>query len=202
MKHPRFFGALVAIACVATTTAWAADAVVGKPAPDFTATDIDGKTQVLSQLHGHIVVLEWFNPECPFVKRHYGGNMQQLQGKYTGDGVTWVSIDSSAAGKQGFMTPEQAQEFRKSRGAKSTAILLDSDGNIGKLYGAKSTPHMFIVNPEGTLVCAGAIDDHPSADMNDPAPSVNYVSHALDELLQNKPVSIAETPSYGCSVKY
>ena len=181
---------------------WAAAAVVGKPAPEFSLTDSSGRARSLSEFKGQFVVLEWFNPECPFSRKHYGGNMQQLQARYTRHGVVWLSIDSSAPGKQGYLTPEQADAFIKERGVKSTAVLLDPDGKAGRLYGAKTTPHLFVIGQDGTVLYAGAIDDTPSADPTDIPRSANYVQRALDEAMAGKPVSIQETKSYGCSVKY
>jgi len=176
---------------------------VGKPAPNFTLTDIDGKTRTLSEFKGKTVVLEWTNYGCPFVKKHYGsGNMQKLQKEWTSKGVVWLSICSSAEGKEGNMTPAEWKKASVEKGAASTAILLDPDGKVGKLYGAKTTPHMFVVNPKGTLVYKGAIDDHPSTDQADIPGAKNYVQMALEDLIAGRPVRVANTASYGCSVKY
>ena len=181
----------------------AANAVVGSPAPNFSAKDIEGKTQTLDAWRGRVVVLEWVNPECPFVRKHYGsGNMQRLQADWTGRGVAWLTVASSAPQKQGHMTAEQATEIIQQRGSRQTALLLDSDGAVGKLYGAKSTPHMFIIDPQGRLIYAGAIDSVASPDPADIASATNYVQQALQEATAGKPVSVAETQSYGCSVKY
>jgi peroxiredoxin len=176
---------------------------VGSAAPDFSATDSKGKTQSLSQYKGKYVVLEWFNPECPFVKKHYGpGNMQKLQEEYTGKGVVWLSVDSSAPGKEGSLTPEQAEKKLSEWKGKQTALLLDGDGKVGKAYAAKNTPHMFVINPEGKIVYEGAIDSKATPNSDDIASSTNYVKVALDESLAGKPVSKANTKPYGCSVKY
>ena len=176
---------------------------IGQPSPDFSLIDTQGKTIQLSSYKGKFVVLEWFNPDCPFVKKHYGsGNMQSLQKESTDKGVIWLSIDSSAPGKQGYYSPEKANELTLSKNASPTAVLLDSDGKLGKLYGAQTTPHMFVINPEGQLIYAGAIDNVASADPADITKATNYVREALGEAMAGKPVSVPSTKSYGCSVKY
>ncbi len=180
-----------------------ADAALAQPAPDFTLQDIAGKSRALKEFRGKFVVLEWTNYDCPFVKKHYsGGNMQALQKSYTGKGVVWLSINTSAPGKQGSYPAAEWAAKAKERGAASTAILLDPDGTVGRAYAAKTTPHMFIINPEGKLIYAGAIDDKPTADAADIATSKNYVKAALDEALAGKPVTVATSKAYGCSVKY
>ena len=180
-----------------------AEGLVGHPAPDFTLPDSMGHPRSLGDWKGRVVVLEWFNNECPFVNKHYaGGNMQRLQAESTERGVIWLSIASSAPGKQGHLTPEEASEVIRQRGARQTALLLDPDGTVGRLYGAKTTPHMFIVDPTGTVVYAGAIDDRPSTDPADLAGATNYVQRALEELDRDAAPSIPETRPYGCSVKY
>jgi len=176
---------------------------VGAQAPDFSLTDAAGKTQSLSQYKGKYVVLEWFNPECPFVKKHYGsGNMQKLQSEFTGKGVVWLTIDSSAPGFEGSLTADQATKVMSEQKLKSTAVLLDPEGKAGKAYGARNTPHMFIVSPEGKIVYEGAIDSKPSPNPADIAGATNYVKVALDESMSGKPVSTSSTRPYGCSVKY
>jgi hypothetical protein len=176
---------------------------IGSPAPNFSAKDIDGKTQSLEALRGRVVVLEWVNPECPFVRKHYGsGNMQRLQEKWTGHGVVWLSVNSSAAGKQGHLTPSTGKQFLTEQRAAPTHLLLDPDGVMGRAYGAKTTPHIFIIDMTGTLVYAGAIDDIPSANPADIEGATNYVDQALTEMDADKNVSISETKPYGCSVKY
>ena len=193
----------VVLACGGAPPGWAAEAAVGTPAPEFSLPSADGRTHTLGDFRGKFVVLEWFNNECPFVRKHYdSGNMQRLQETYTGKGVVWLSIASSAPGKQGSMTPEQAQQISRTRHARHTALLLDPAGAVGRRYGAKTTPHVFLVNPEGVLIYAGAIDDKPSTDPADIAGAKNYVAQALDEAMAGQPVSVPETPSYGCSVKY
>ncbi len=176
---------------------------VGSPAPDFSLPGADGKTHTLAEHKGKYVVLEWTNPLCPFVKKHYGsGNMQKLQEEYTKKGVVWLSIDSSANGKEGFLTPAAAKEWQSSVKAADTALLIDADGKVGREYGAKTTPDMYIINPEGKLVYAGAIDSIPSADPADLAKANNYVKAGLDAALSGKPIETSATKSYGCSVKY
>lgn len=178
-------------------------AIVGQTAPDFTATDTHGAAIKLSDFKGKTVVLEWTNHECPFVKKHYeSGNMQALQKEATEKGVIWLSIVSSAPEKQGHTTAEDANKIVKESGASPTAKILDESGSIGKLYGAKTTPHMFIVNKEGVLAYAGAIDDNTSPDPAATKTAKNYVRGALNELAAEKPVTTASTNPYGCGVKY
>ncbi len=188
----------------ASTALFAADSpAVGTTAPDFSLTDSKGKTQTVSQYKGKYVVLEWFNPDCPFVKKHYGGgNMQKLQEEFTAKGVVWLSIDSSAPGMEGNLTAEQAEKKIAEWKTKQTALVLDPDGKAGRTYGAKNTPHMFVINPEGKIIYEGAIDSKASPNPADIASSTNYVKVALDESLAGKTVSNANTKPYGCSVKY
>ena len=194
----------LALSSLVATTLFAADSPpVGAAAPDFSLPDASGKTQSLSQYKGKYVVLEWFNPECPFVKKHYGsGNMQKLQGEYTGKGVVWLTIDSNAPGYEGNLSPEQAQKVMKDWNTKQTALLLDPDGKVGRSYSARSTPHMFVINPEGKIIYEGAIDSNGSASPADIPMSTNYVKVALNESMSGKPVSKDNTRPYGCSVKY
>jgi peroxiredoxin len=188
----------------ASTALIAADSpAVGTTAPDFSLTDSKGRTQTVSQYKGKYVVLEWFNPECPFVKKHYGsGNMQKLQEEFTAKGVVWLTVDSNAPGLEGNLTAEQANTKMTEWKTKQTALVLDPDGKAGRSYGAKNTPHMFVINPEGKIVYEGAIDSKPSANPSDIASSTNYVKVALEESLAGKTVSNANTKPYGCSVKY
>ena len=175
----------------------------GETAPDFTLKDSKGNSQKLSSYSGKFVVLEWMNPECPFVKKHYSiGNMQSLQKEYTTKGVVWLSIISSAPGKQGYCTGPQAEANTKDQKASPTAVLLDPSGEVGQMYGAKTTPHMFVINPEGKLIYMGAIDSIRSANSSDCAKAENYIRQTLDAALAGKPVPTPETKSYGCSVKY
>jgi len=198
-------GTLVAMACLTSGHAVLASATakVGEPAPDFTAKDIDGKERKLSEFKGKMVVLEWHNQGCPFVKKHYGsGNMQKLQKELTGQGVVWLTVISSAPGKQGFVTATEEQTYLKDQKASPTDVLLDPDGKVGHLYGAKTTPHMFLVDAKGTLLYDGAIDDNSSADPDDVATAKNYVLAAYQEAKAGKPVTVGTTAPYGCSVKY
>lgn len=175
----------------------------GQPAPEFALTDSNGKSHKLSDFKGKFVVLEWLNHGCPFVKKHYGsGNMQKLQKEYTGKDVVWLSIVSSAPGKQGHMSPAETNKAKEESGSAATAVLIDEDGTVGRLYDAKTTPHMFVVNPEGVLIYMGAIDSVKSPDPADIAGAKNYVKQALDEAMAGKPVSEPTTTAYGCGVKY
>jgi peroxiredoxin len=178
-------------------------AVVGKAAPDFELRDTQGQVHKLAEHKGKIVVLEWTNPDCPFVKKHYdSGNMQKLQADAAAKGTVWLTINSSAAGKQGYYPAEKWTELIAAKKIASAAVLLDPDGKVGKLYGAKTTPHVFVINAEGVLVYAGAIDNKATTDVADVPGAVNYVRGALDSLAAGKPVEPAETKSYGCGVKY
>lgn len=203
LRRLRFLAPLLAGALLWASPARADGPAVGAPAPDFSGTDAQGKTQKLSQYKGRWVVLEWVNHGCPFVQKHYGSqNMQTLQKRYTEKGVVWLSVNSSAAGKQGYETPAEANRTLKEKGAHPTALILDPKGSIGRTYGAKTTPHMFVIDPQGTLVYAGAIDDKPSTDVADVKTAKNYVSQVLDDALAGKKPTVAATKSYGCGVKY
>ena len=172
-------------------------------APAFTLTDTKGTEHSLSDFKGKTVVLEWFNPGCPFVKKHYSkGNMQSLQSTYTEKGVIWLSIVSSAPGKQGHGTPAEHNAKIAEWKMSPTALLIDEDGKAGKAYGAKTTPHMFVINGEGEIVYQGAIDDKRSTNPDHIPDSTNYVKAALDATLSGKAVEVSSTPPYGCSVKY
>ncbi|HZP01778.1 MAG TPA: thioredoxin family protein [Terriglobia bacterium] len=176
---------------------------VGSPAPDFSAQDSHGATQTLSQYRGKYVVLEWHNRECPFTRKHYeSGNMQRLQREWTAKGVIWFTVISSAPGQQGYVTAEQENAYIRQVKAAPTAVLLDPSGQLGHLYNAKTTPHMFIINPEGILIYDGAIDDRPTTNSADIPTSTNYVSQALKEAMAGKSVSVPVSRPYGCSVKY
>jgi AhpC/TSA family len=176
---------------------------VGESAPDFQATDSNGQVHKLAQYRGKFVVLEWHNNGCPYTRKHYeSGNMQRLQREWIGKGVVWFSMISSAPGQQGYVTAQQENDYLKKMKASPSAVLLDPEGNVGRLYSAKTTPHMFIINPEGVLLYDGAIDDKATTDRADIATAKNYVSQALQEAMANKPVSIPTTLPYGCSVKY
>lgn len=178
-------------------------ATVGEKAPDFTLMDAQGKKHTLKQYAGHYVVLEWVNFGCPFVKKHYDSdNMQALQAAFTGKEVVWLSICSSAPGKQGHFEGEELAKQIEAHGSKAAAYLTDAEGTVGRAYGAKTTPHMFVIDPKGTLIYAGAIDDKPSTDKADIKGASNYVSTALDAAMAGKKVETAVTQAYGCSVKY
>ena len=202
---PKLLVAL--LACLASTscnkTPVAESPAAGAAAPDISVTDSNGKTHTVSQYRGKTVVLEWFNPGCPFVVKHYGsGNMQKLQEEFTGKGVVWLTINSSAPFRQGHLTPEEANAKITEWKMKPTALLLDPDGKAGQTYGAKNTPHMFVINPDGKVIYQGAIDSKPSSKPEDIAGSTNYVKVALDESMAGKTVTTASTRPYGCSVKY
>ena len=180
-----------------------AEVSIGQPAPDFTLTDCSGKKVSLSDYKGKVVVLEWVNHGCPFVAKHYGsGNMQKLQADAAAKGVVWLSICSSAPGKQGHMTGGDASKKCAETQSAATAYLLDESGEVGKTYNAKVTPEMVVIDANGVLVYQGAIDDKKSTNPGDIAGAKNYVAAALDEVLAGKPVSTPKTEAYGCSVKY
>ncbi|MGH1456164.1 MAG: thioredoxin family protein [Alphaproteobacteria bacterium] len=195
--------ALMSLALVHVSPAVRAAAEIGEMAPAFTATDINGDEFSLEDQKGKIVVLEWTNHLCPFVKKHYSsGNMQTLQKSATDNGVVWVSIVSSAPEKQGSMSAEEAQALVIEKGANATTRIMDPSGAIGKMYDAKTTPHMFVISPEGKLVYNGAIDDNPNPDPKSIEGSKNLVMAALDDLSAGRVVEIPRTAPYGCSVKY
>lgn len=178
--------------------------VVGQAAPDFSGVDADGKTVKLSDLKGKIVVLEWHNPECPFVVKHYDSkNMQKLQTAAAAKAdVVWLSVNSGAVGLQGHLTGEQAKEYMTKHEAKPAHYLLDTKGEIGQLYQAKTTPHMFVIDKEGVLAYAGAIDDKPTPRQTDIDGAKNYVTAAIEALEAGKKVEVATSQPYGCGVKY
>ncbi len=199
LRIPALLTALLAL----NATAFAASAEIGKAAPDFTAQDIQGKQVKLSDYKGKIVVLEWVNPECPFVKDHYAsGNIPALQKSAADEGVIWLSINSAAPDKQGDYAPEKVASWTKSKNAAPAAYIRDSDGVIGKLYGAKTTPHMFVIDAEGTLAYQGAIDSVRSAGKPDRSKATNYVTAAIASLKSGSPVEKSSTAPYGCGVKY
>lgn len=196
------FSLPLAVGCAAEEAA-APPAAVGKTAPEFSLKDAQGKEHALAEYQGKFVVLEWVNFGCPFVKKHYGsGNMQGLQAEYTGKGVVWLSICSSAPGKQGHFEGEELKKQLAEHQSKATHYLTDAEGQVGRAYGAKTTPHMYVIDPKGILVYAGGIDDIPTADPDDLAKAKNYLRLALDALLAGQPVAAPTTPPYGCSVKY
>jgi peroxiredoxin len=178
-------------------------ALPGQPAPAFSLTDVTGKRVSLAELKGKYVVLEWNNPSCPFVQKHYSsGNMQALQKRFTGDGVVWLTINSTASAHSEYLKPDQQAAWLKQQGAAPTTALLDADGTVGRAYGAKTTPHMYIIDPGGKLQYAGAIDDKRSSNPADVTTANNYIVRAFDELRAGKAVSAAATSPYGCSIKY
>lgn len=189
---------------LALSLGWSASTpTLGKPAPAFSLPDSHGKTRSLDEFKGKYVVLEWFNNQCPFVRKHYdSGNMQRLQQAYRAKGVVWLSIASSAPGKEGYMTADEANQVIAQNKADPTAMLLDSAGKVGRMYGSKNTPTMFIIDPKGILIYKGGIDDRPTTDVADIAGATNYVAKALDESMTGKPVSNPSTRPYGCSIKY
>ncbi|PSQ68989.1 MAG: thioredoxin family protein [Bacteroidetes bacterium QH_1_64_81] len=194
---------LTVVAFAAPVAAQTDQADIGEPAPDFTLKAADGETHSLSDFEGKYVVLEWLNFECPFVGKHYGsGNMQALQEKYTDEGVVWLSIVSSAPGKQGYYPPKEMIEQKKRHNGNMTAILMDPDGEIGKTYGATVTPHMYVINPDGELVYRGGIDDKPTTDEADIEGATNYVDRALTAVMNGEEVSPKQAKPYGCTIKY
>jgi peroxiredoxin len=202
MNRKRFFQAFTfAVLAAAACIAYAAR--VGQPAPDFTATDSNGKTESLSQFKGKYVVLEWHNHDCPYTLKHYAsGNMQSLQKEWRAKGVVWFTVISSAPGEQGYMNSSQENAYMKKMNADPTAAILDPTGAVGHLYDAKTTPQMFVIDPSGKLIYDGAIDDHATTDVSDVKLSKNYVSAALSEAMAGQPIATAYTRPYGCSVKY
>lgn len=189
--------ALVALPVVAQSVR------VGEPAPAFSATDSRGQTESLAQYRGKYVVLEWHNQGCPYTRKHYvSGNMQSLQKEWTAKGVVWFTVISSAPGEQGYVTASQENDYLLKMHAVPTAVLMDSDGKIGRLYNAKTTPQMIVIDPQGKLIYDGAIDDRPTPDPDDVKSADNYVSDALMAAMAGKPIAKPFTRPYGCSVKY
>jgi peroxiredoxin len=204
-RHPLTFAfALILAAALAWSAGSAkANARIGQPAPPFSGIDSQGRTHQLADYRGRTVILEWTNHDCPYVQKHYdSGNMQALQRAATADGAVWLTVISSAPGKQGHVSARQADALTRQRNAAPGAVILDESGAIGRAYGAKTTPHMYIIDARGTLVYMGGIDDRASTDPADIPGARNHVRAALDELKTGKPVSQASTRPYGCSVKY
>ncbi|MBI5718603.1 MAG: thioredoxin family protein [Burkholderiales bacterium] len=178
-------------------------ATVGQAAPPFSARDTAGRTVSLADFKGRTVVLEWVNPGCPYVQKHYrSANMQGTQREAAGKGVVWLSINSTASEHSDYLAPAALADWMKSQQAAASATLMDADGKIGRAYGARTTPHMYVIDARGTLVYAGAIDSRATASTSDIAGATNHVKVALGETLAGKPVSVAQTRAYGCSVKY
>jgi len=194
--------ALISVALLSTSAPAAVK--TGEAAPAFTLADLNGKKHNLTDFKGKYVVLEWFNKDCPFVEKHYkSGNMQKIQADFTKKGVVWLSVNSAAKGKEGsFKDNAAGKKVVADWKINATAMLVDTDGKVGKAYGAKTTPHMFVVNPTGNVVYQGAIDSKASTDAADIETSTNYVVQALDASMANKPVATNTTDAYGCSVKY
>jgi peroxiredoxin len=191
------------LACLLAAFASFAGMAPTQKAPEFSLADANGKTHALADYKGKWVVLEWVNYDCPFVKKHYqSGNMQSLQKEIRGQGVVWLSINSSADGKQGSFRGEELQSRMEKEKAAPDAYLIDADGKVGKTYDARTTPTMVLINPEGQVAYIGAIDDHASTDVEDIPKSVNYLKKAVNEGLQGKPISTPSSKSYGCAVKY
>ena len=200
---PRFLACAVLAAALLSVSADAQEVRAGAPAPGFTATDSRGQTESLAQFRGKYVVLEWHNQGCPYTRKHYvSGNMQALQKEGTAKGVGWFTVISSAPGAQGYVTPSQENAYLDQMHAVPTAVLMDSEGKIARLYSAKTTPQMIVIDPAGKVIYDGAIDDRPTPDAEDIRGARNYVSDALTEAMAGKPVETAFTRPYGCAVKY
>lgn len=195
--------AAAALSAGAAVQAARSAAVAGQPAPVFSVKDAEGRTRTLGEFRGKTVVLEWTNHDCPYVRKHYGSNtMQQLQRDARRDGAVWLSVVSSAPGKQGHVTPAQAKSLSASRGAQPTAVLLDPTGAVGRAYDARTTPHMFVVNGGGRIVYAGGIDDKATSDTGDLKTARPLVRLALADVKAGRPVAVPTSRPYGCSVKY
>ena len=202
MIFPRSAFLILAAAAALAAPALAAP-VIGQPAPAFSVRDADGRTRSLAEFRGRTVVLEWTNNGCPYVGKHYNsGHMQGLQKDATRDGVTWLTVISSAPGFEGYLTGPQAKQWKTKVGAASSDVLLDGKGTVGRLYGARTTPHMFVIDRAGTLVYMGGIDDQPTSDPDSLKGAKNYVVAALADVKAGRAVSHPLSPPYGCSVKY
>ncbi len=194
--------ALAVTAAIVMAAPALASPVVGQAAPAFRVTDSNGKARSLAEFKGKTVVLEWTNADCPFVKKHYAGNMQALQKSAAKDGIVWLTVNSGAPGTPGHVDGAGANAIVKAKGAAPTAYLLDATGDVGRAYAAKTTPHMYVVDPAGKLVYMGGIDDTPTADVADIKTAKNYVTAALADLKAKRAVETASAKPYGCSVKY
>jgi peroxiredoxin len=202
MQRRSFLSAAAAAAILMQGHAMAAPAVVGQSAPGFTLTDTAGKPVRLADFKGKTVVLEWNNPGCPFVRKHYQGNMQALQKEAAAQGVVWLAINSTETASGDYLSPTQLARWMQDKQAAPTATLMDEDGVVGKAYGARVTPHMYIVNAQGVLVYAGGIDSIPSSRVDDIPKATPYIRQALGEIKAGKPLSVSTSQAYGCSVKY
>lgn len=197
----KFLVTALSLAVLAGTAS--AAAVVGQPAPAFSATDTAGRAVALADFRGRHVVLEWVNPGCPFVRKHYdSAHMQATQKAATARGVVWLAVNSTAREQGDYLPPAQMAAWMAGQGAAAQATLMDEDGRIGRAYGARTTPHMYLIDPQGRLIYAGAIDNRPSADPADIAGATNHVEAALTDALAGRPVATPATRPYGCSVKY
>jgi peroxiredoxin len=193
----------ISLTCVPGTANPATQARIGAPAPAFSLADSNGKTISLADFKGKTVVLEWTNHDCPYVRKHYGGNaMQALQKKWTGQGVVWLTLISSQPGTQGFVTAAEANKLTSDRNAAPTAVLFDSKGEVGRAYGAQVTPHMYVITGDGKLAYMGGIDDKATTRLEDLKTAKNFVDQALGEVTQGKPVSTTTSRAYGCTIKY
>lgn len=202
LRRALLASAIAGLGLVALQPA-AAQVAPGQPAPDFTLTSIDGKPVKLADFRGRYVVLEWTNPHCPFVVKHYGsGNMQSLQKRFGAENVAWLTINSTNKNHSEYMAPQAKVKWIREQGATPTAVLDDADGKVGRLFGARATPHMYVIDPKGTLVYAGAIDDKRSANPADVKTANNFVVQALTEARAGKALTHASTTAYGCSIKY
>lgn len=200
-KVMSWFASILVASCFSTSLL--ANVAVDSPAPDFTLLDTAGNSVSLSDYQGKYVILEWTNHLCPYVQKHYGSdNMQNLQKKYTGQDVVWLSIISSAPGKQGHVSAAEADQLTRERGASPTALLFDPTGKVGREYDARTTPHMYVIDPDGVLRYAGAIDSIKSANPIDIARADNYLDQAMQALMKGEAVTTKVTVPYGCSVKY
>ncbi len=197
-----FSGALVAAPWALSVQTAHAAAAVGQAAPEFSAMDTAGKPHRLGDYKGKLVVLEWTNPGCPFVQKHYSGNMQALQKEFGGKGVVWLAINSTETGSGDYLAPAKLAGWMGDKQAAPTATLMDESGKVGQLYGARTTPHMYIVGADGRLLYAGGIDSIASARVDDIKTATNYVRQGLNEALGGKPLSMASSRAYGCSIKY
>lgn len=197
------FTALSLAALAVAATPALGSATVGQPAPAFSATDTTGRTVQLADFKGKHVVLEWVNPGCPYVRKHYGAkNMQATQKGAVDAGAVWLAVNSTAEDHGDYLPPAQLTAWMKDQGAAATATLMDADGKVGRAYGARTTPHMYVIDPQGTLVYAGAIDSKPTANPADIPGATNHVKVALAESMAGKPVTTPATRAYGCTVKY
>ena len=191
---------LVVLLAGGAATAVLAGVESGQPAPDFTFTDLAGRTQKLSDFRGKVVVLEWLNPACPYVVRHYrSGNMPSTQAAAAADGAVWLQVNSTAMGD---LDPAKSAEWQQKQGVVATAYIRDQSGKLGRLFGAQTTPHCFVIGRDGTLVYQGAIDDQPQASQANTSSAHNYVKAVLAAVNAGRPVEVATTPPYGCGVKY